>query len=152
MTAQMNESLLYKGEKVGMFALPLRSYLEKRYGIYFKAPHSFLWRGYVGHWEISKNKLYLIDFVGFSEDSSKLDMNCLFPGESKVFAKWFSGKITIPRGELLYYYHGGFGGIYKEDQILTLENGLLINEELVNNEERARKQKQKDIDFPDDLF
>ena len=139
MTAQMKESLLYKGETVALSALPLDPYLESHGLNDFKAPNTMLWRGYVGHWEIEGDKLLLIDFVGFSDGNSKFNLNDLFPGEPKVFANWFSGKLTIPRGELLYYFHGGFGGIYKEDQILTIEKGVLTSEKWVNNEERAKR-------------
>ena len=154
MTAQMRESLLYKGEKVGMSALPLEPYLQTNGTNNFEAPNSLLWRGYVGHWEIEGDKLLLIDFVGFSDGNSEFNLNDLFPGEPKVFANWFSGAVTIPRGELLYYFHGGFGGIYKEDQILTFEKGMLVGEKRINNEERARrviaeeKERAKDTSLP----
>lgn len=148
MTAQMQESLLYKGEKVGMSALPLETYLQTNGTKNFEAPNTMLWRGYVGHWEIEGDKLLLIGFVGFSDGKSEFNLNDLFPGEPKVFANWFSGEITIPRGELLYYFHGGFGSIYEKDQVLTFEKGVLVNESWVDNAESARLAKEGDDEMP----
>ncbi|NLJ06758.1 MAG: hypothetical protein GX437_03705 [Sphingobacteriales bacterium] len=143
MTAQAGERLLYKGEETWMAAEPLNQYLKKRDDIKFISPSTACWRGYFGKWEIYDNKLYLVGLKAYLEGYREVGLNYLFPGQNKVFADWFSGKIRIPQGELLDYVHMGYASLYERDLILVFENGLLINEFIVDNEEEYKNRIEK---------
>lgn len=148
MTAQAGERLIFKGEKTWMAAEPLNQYLQNRKNISFVAPSTACWRGYYGQWEIKNNKLYLIDLKAYLEGYGEVGLGYLFPGQKTVFANWFSGKIRIPQGELLYYVHGGYDSLYEKDLILVFENGILLNEYIVDNQEEFQKRLEIDEDLP----
>ena len=150
MTAQTMERLLYKGKYYGMATLPLEDYLETRADIRDAISNSRLpssayavhgkkvivvldtgcRRGYVGIWEIEDNKLFLIGL----ED---VDWNSVFPNQEKVFAGWYTGRIRLPIGKVLVYVHMGYHSIYEKDLVLTLENGVVVQEEEFDNSEAA---------------
>ncbi|MBO5250849.1 MAG: hypothetical protein J6B31_02475 [Bacteroidaceae bacterium] len=110
MTLQITEELTYNGQKYKLYTEPLRSYL---YDHPIKRTHSFstaCWRGYIGHWAIEEDKLYLVRLDSIDREPL---LDKLFPGQEKVFAEWFSGTITIS-DEMYKYYE------------LNIENGRLV--------------------------
>jgi hypothetical protein len=134
MTAQIMERIFYNEEEYGMACEPLGQYLEKK-GIQFVGMMSSCWRGYVGTWELKNDRLYLIGLNGLTSQNSEVGLDFLFPGQSEVFAEWFSGEIRIPQGEMLLYVHMEFASIYEKDLILQFENGVLTAERIVDNRE-----------------
>lgn len=109
MTAQCRERLIYNGEEYYLATEPLASYLIK-HDIRFIAPHTACWRGYIGSWLIEDNKLYLVDLkANISEGNKKfgadkeVGLDFLFPGQTKVFANWYSEVIRIPHGKMIKY-------------------------------------------------
>lgn len=138
MTAQVSEVLIYKGERLALCEEPLSIYMETvAQHIRLDAPHTALWRGYVGVWEIKNDRLYLVDWTGYQntrDQEVELTLNDLFPGyPDGVFAHWYTGELRCPRGALLDYVHGGFASRYEEDLFLKIENGLLVSERVVVN-------------------
>lgn len=105
MTLQIREKLTYNGEVYEMFDEPLRSYLyehpiERTSDTYIV--RSNCWRGYVGHWAIEDDKLYLVE-LDYFEFSPRIGLENLFPGQQKVFAEWFSGSISTTLDEKYMY-------------------------------------------------
>ncbi len=149
MTAQAGERLLYKGEEIGMAAEPLNQHLIKN-NIEFYSIATNCWRGYYGQWEIVNNKLFLVGLRAYVKANKEqapyiknfreVGINFLFPGQSKVFANWFTGKIRIPKGKLLDYIHMGYASLYEKDLFLVFENGVLIKEYLVDNKKEYKKR------------
>lgn len=133
MTAQAGDILLYKGKRVFMAAEPLDQYLQNRSDIKFVPPSTACWRGYYGKWEIKDDKLFLTELEAYIEGYRKVDLNYLFPQQNKVFANWFSGEIRVPQGKRLEYVHAGYASIYEKDLMLTFNEGMLINEMLIDN-------------------
>ena len=60
MTAQVCESIIYKGKKLEMATEPLKVILDSRPELKFYAEWTSCWRGYRGTWEITNERLYLI--------------------------------------------------------------------------------------------
>ena len=60
------------------------------------------WRGYVGHWAIEDDKLYLVE-LDCLELPRRNALDVLFPGQQKVFAEWFSGTIRTTLDEKYMY-------------------------------------------------
>ncbi len=64
MTAQIAERLLYQGQTWSMCTNPLNDYFAFG-GVSprFQRSCMVLWRGYVGHWEILNDRLYLLELL-----------------------------------------------------------------------------------------
>lgn len=149
MTAQVGEALIYNGEKTWIATEPLSQYLKVK-AISFFSPSTACWRGYYGKWEIKDRKLYLIELEAYIEEYKKVGLNYLFPNQKEVFANWFNGEIRIPCGEMLEYVHMGYASLYERDLFLVFENGILVNQYEVDNEEeyqnRLKKSNRKEND------
>lgn len=135
MTAQIHERLYYKTKRHGMTAEPLAYY----WGLVggrprFQLRNTALWRGYVGSWRVTKDRLYLIGLEGVFEDGSELTLEALFSGyPERVFAHWFSGRVRLPQGNIIEYIHMGYASVYEADLFLDFEDGVLVREELKSN-------------------
>ena len=133
MTAQIKELLLYKGKKIGMATEPLEPYLQNRKDIDFLFRSTACSRGYFGIWELRDKKLFIIKLKGCIKDYKEVDLNYLFPNKNEVFADWFSGDIRIPQGKMLQYVHLGYKSIFEKDLLLKLEDGVLVDERVIDN-------------------
>ncbi len=135
MTAQATEVIHYQGHKRCMCTEPLADYFELA-GIEspFDVTCSALWRGYVGEWEINEGRLYLLKIDGSLRSEQPASLEAFFPGfPDRVFAHWYSGQIRLPQGELLEYFHGGYGGTYAQDLLIDLEKGLVTQTAVRHN-------------------
>ena len=105
MTVQIAEILKYNGQEYELHTEPLKSYL---YEPPIKRPgrtHSFCtacWRGYVGHWAIEDDKLYLVE-LDCLELPPRNALDDIFSGQQKVFAEWFSGTIHTFSDKMYMY-------------------------------------------------
>jgi len=86
------------------------------------------WREYIGSWSIRRGKLYL----------TKLEGRFRLEGKEAIFADWFTGTLRIPRGKVLDYIHMGFDTVYEQEIILTVDQGLVKNTEVVPSTHRIR--------------
>ncbi len=137
MTAQIAETLHMNGEVHSLCAHPLGPYFELS-GI---APPfddfycTALWRGYVGTWEITNARLYLIGLKGWvAGQEAPVGMEMLFPGfPERVFAHWFTGELRIPQGRLLNYEHMGYLSRYERDCFITVRQGVITGERIQVN-------------------
>lgn len=138
MTAQFTENLIYQGQKLTLCAEPLGPFLEfSASTVTFQAPHTALWRGYVGTWCIENDRLYLVKLDGHRETESgvlEVGLEALFPDyPDGVFAHWFTGELRCPSGALLRYVHGGYGSTYEQDMFLRVQRGVVVEERVVVN-------------------
>lgn len=135
MTAQIPEKLILDGEETFMAFCPR---LPKRHPrIFAPAPDEVsgdpeedeicfstaCWRGYQGTWEIKDGRLYLVDLRGGVR---------LRPGDP-ILAKWFSGVLRVPRGEVLQYVHMGFGTVQAEEIHIKIEKGVVVTTRVIDN-------------------
>ena len=135
MTAQWGEMLLFQGKELEMQTEPLSEYLALRQDL---PPFQETWtacrRGYVGVWEITLDRLYLVGIGANWEDETEVELDKVFPGfPDRVFAHWYSGKIRCSQGELLEYVHGGYGSIYEKDLFITFKDGVVRDTRLITN-------------------
>lgn len=136
MTAQVPETLYFHGKGHSMCTEPLASFFDLvGWQPRFTSPHTGLWRGYVGTWELIDDRLYLTAVEGRLEDGTKVSLGTLFPGfENRVFAHWCSGALRVPRGERLRYVHGGYGSTFEEDVNILVEKGVVVRVDICRNE------------------
>ena len=137
MTAQVSENLIYEGKDYSMCTEPLNQYFELG-GVApkFESPSTSLWRGYIGNWEITENRLYLIGFQGFLEDGSEANLSSLFPDyPERVYAHWYCGTLRLPEGKMLNYEHMGYGSTYERDIMIEIEKGVVMEVNIKHNGE-----------------
>jgi hypothetical protein len=134
-TAQIPESLRYNGQQLAMCTNPLNCYFSMA-GIF----PGFVWcstalaRGYVGTWEISDGRLYLLALRGELQDGSMASLATFFPDfPTRVFAHWYSGTLRVPQGKLLKYVHQGYASISERDLFLDIEKGVLRSTKVRHN-------------------
>ena len=138
MTAQVSEVLLYEGEELSLCNEPLELYIEKiPMKVRFEAPHTALWRGYVGTWAIEADRLYLKSIDATIQGESgyeEIGMDRVFPDHPEgLFAHWFTGELRCPQGALIKYVHGGFGSVYEKDLFFKVKKGVVIDRRVVVN-------------------
>ena len=132
-TAQYPDKLIYNGTEYDLNSNPLEPYFDKNPDNRPEMISTALWRGYVGHFEIIENELYLTDMtipLGSYEDKDgekKVRWVSIyrryFPMQKKVKIDWFTGILILPNGELVEYVHQGYGSLYSEYYLLEIENG-----------------------------
>lgn len=122
MTVQVSEILYYENERYNILALPLNQYPGLPQVIDFGSAISLCWRGYIGTWEVIKDKLFLVRLSGQGDFS----MEKLFQGKDKVFAYWFSGEIKLPDRELKNYDRAGYSSSFFRHIFLDFECGVLV--------------------------
>jgi hypothetical protein len=152
MTAQASDSITYKNESRGITTEPLRDFIEKLNLPHpFFAPTSFCWRGYIAHWAVDNNKLFLVGFKGWILDSIVVGMDYIFPGEDVVFAHWYTGEIRMRLGEMVAYIHGGYDSTFEGYRSFTFEKGILVSvtEKWLTAEEILAAQRHADESMRD---
>lgn len=135
MTAQVTEVLNYDGEDLALCGEPLVGYFTLLgESPPFAAPHTALWRGYIGSWEILDERLYLTELTGYSASGVDIDLQQLFPGfPDRVFAHWVNGRFRATRGEQLQYVHAGFASVYEQDLFFEFDEGILLSVDVQDN-------------------
>ena len=135
MTAQFSERLIYQGKEMGMQVNPLSEFLAYPSDRpEFQEMSTGCWRGYVGKWEISLDRLYLVGIRAHWVDGSKVELDQLFPGyPDRVFAHWYTGTIRCGQGKLLKYVHMGYASKYEMDLLITVKNGVVTSTRLKMN-------------------
>ncbi len=132
MSAQIPESLRYEDALHVMCTNPLDAYLAlsgRDPG--FQTVSTSLWRGYLGQWEITGKRLYLVGLRGRLRDGRHASLESLFPGYSdRVFAHWFSGLLRLPQGRPLKLIHDGYDTPFERDLLLSIQRGKLIGRKL----------------------
>ena len=104
----------------------------------FRICSTACWRCYVGEWDITLNRLYLIGIRADYKDGTEVTLGSLFPGyDSRVFAHWYSGVLSIPQGDLVEYVHMGFASVYERDLLIWVEQGVIVDTQVRVNSEQS---------------
>ena len=166
MTAQFREILTFEGKKYGIVTEPLDPLIIKEFnGQKEGFPDGYptlypsctaCWRGYIGHWLIDDNQLWLVDVRGSNEvDDGKIyvevaqDQLKLLNWRKTFFnyqqgnikAEWFSGQIVVEMGELVKYVHMAYYSEYEKYMIIDIKDGDVVKQEMLTNEEYQQVRK-----------
>ena len=108
---------------------PLESFLESVAPKFrFTPPDTSLMRGYRATWQLDKDdRLMLIDFRGYMLTEAAKGVQYLFPGESRVFAYWFTGVLKINVGQVIEYKHRGYESIFENVISIDFLHGVAKN-------------------------
>jgi len=135
-TAQQPDRIEVDGKVFYLHTNPLEEYLKS---IEWEIPEQVIissanWRGYVASWRLESGYLVLDDVEIRIEDETKDQgtkrvsyLNELFPEQSHIPAKWYSGALVIAYGELVNYVHMGYGSTYEKYQIISVREGEIID-------------------------
>ena len=135
MTAQVTESLKYEGQNIALCEEPLADYFSLiGKDTPFEAPHTALWCGYVGEWEIIDDRIYLVGLKGWVNGGEQVNLAYVFPGfPSRVFAHWITGTLRATRGKQLKYVHAGYASVYEQDLFFEFEAGRMKSLQIRDN-------------------
>jgi hypothetical protein len=136
MTAQAHEGLILNGEETSMACCPRIPFDNSEIFVSVEGTSIVIttscWRNYIGKWEIKDKKLYLLDVDC---------QNYKLIAKPPIFAKWFTGMLRIPQGNLIKYIHMGYGSHYEKEIFIEIEKGnvidsktFIINEETLSDE------------------
>ena len=136
-TAQFGEILYVDTTRFSMRACPLDRFeqfdqFKKKYPRMSTDYCTALWRGYIGHWQLQDNKLYLDSIqIGYDSDTAKVIAanEPLFDAhktaDGRVLAGWYSDEVSVTSGNLVYYVHMGFESVFEHEDIYTISNGVV---------------------------
>lgn len=159
MTCQAPEKIEYEGQELMLYAEPLRTMLppSPKYGMNigdsndpypFEVSSTALWRGYIGRWKIQDGKLYLIELQGRLVKGGDASISSIFPGHNGcVFADWYSGELTCPRGKVIGRIDGMYLNVFEEEVILKAKSGIIIGRKIQKNEVPVETDSDMDMDF-----
>lgn len=143
MTCQIPEEIDYQNQTLPCYSDPLRKRLPEATGINvgvcdspypFEVSCSALWRGYIGHWRIDNNRLYLVELKGTRSDGKPASLATIFPDSSgPVFADWYTGKLVCPRGKVIGRIDDVFLNVYEEDVVLRVMAGIVRSTKIKRN-------------------
>lgn len=141
MTAQIHEIMIYDGNETEMASCPPLPENNPRIkklndeeidfdnagGIIFSTA---CWREYVGKWEIKDGRFYLVGLEG----RYRLD------GREPLFADWFTGVLRIPRGDMIQYFHIGYGSVFEEEVYVKVEQGVITETHVIDNRDKKHDE------------
>ncbi|QCI68269.1 hypothetical protein [Phreatobacter stygius] len=127
--------LALRGQLHDLCALPLEPYLrrlKKARRPVFVTTSSACWRGYVAHWVVRDDALYLVDLAGWMErdgEPIQASLEVALPWlKPPVLATWVSDWLRCPEGRRISYRHFGFESRYERDRKLRVEKGRVLEE------------------------
>ena len=159
-TGQEGERIVWKGKEYEMLTLPLFQCHEfDNLGIKMEREASItsLWRGYVGHWEIENDMLYLDYIVPesgknlYAKDIPELRKYCK---NGRVAATWFSDTLRVVSGKQVFYEHMGFTRYYEHEDFIAVKQGKVVSVKRVENKLiiKGKMDDQRElVKFIDDL-
>ena len=136
MAAQLPDKVLVDGQQWDLFSNPLEQYWMRQY----KKRPNFVplpncKRGYIANWEIKDNQFFLNSIDGnhekrslfFGVEQLRFSLKDLIPKSNNkpVLAKWFSGKLRIPKGRMTLYNHQDYNSRFEKETIITIDKGTL---------------------------
>jgi uncharacterized protein (TIGR02996 family) len=96
MTVQVCDTLVHHGQEYVLNCLPLESCKLPRPE--FDSMSTACWRGYIGRWEVRRDRLCLINLYGPTHNQDRDAVEEMFPGCGGVAeAVWFSGEVAPVR-------------------------------------------------------
>lgn len=136
-TAQLPESINDCGHEKNMASRLLEldsvSFSRLKERISDKMVSTDLWRGYIGHWEIKNDSLFL-DSILVSDNASDTrrfmpaaidDIYASHRTPSGYFADWVSDTIRVVSGNIVRDRHMGWSSDWETEEMIAIEGGLI---------------------------
>lgn len=148
MAAQLPDIIFYNDEKLELYSNPLESYWSsnKKRRPTFQVEEECR-RGYIATWEIIDKLLILREIDGnvekrfflFWRKIKRYSMKMLFPAINTkgVVASWFTGKIRIPQGKMMFYVHQEYDSRFEREMVITIERGKVLKTVVLDYREQT---------------
>lgn len=128
MTHQVTEILDIGNERRRLFVRPLDQFLESLQSRpKFPAWTTSCHRGYIGHWELRGERLYLQRLEGYIGRRKGCMLPVVFPDASHpVFAEWYSGTLRVPLGEIVARQNLGYTHVHEDELRIKVRKGVAV--------------------------
>lgn len=140
-TERINENGIDKGLAGRLLELDDSSFPKLKERIPAGMVSTALWRGYIGHWKIKNDSLFL-DSVLVSDNSSDTlrfipavidDIYAARRTPSGYFADWVTDTLRIVSGDIVRYVHMGWASDWENEEFVTVEGGLVKDRTVYKN-------------------
>lgn len=155
-TGQITEKIVDNGVGKGMATYLLEldsvSFSNLKERISNKLTNSALWRGYIGHWKIDRDSLFLDSVMVGDRENNKFvpiaidDIYASHRTASGYFADWVSDTLRVVSGDLVRYVHMGWMSDWENEEYVVVEDGvvkdrIVYHNRVINpvNEGKARR-------------
>lgn len=150
-TAQIPDAIAIKDIQYRLNTNPLDKYLAE---IRWERPEyasisSANWRGYLASWKIDAGNMLLIDVTieiyneAEERHETKSILYELFPDSNSIKARWYSGALIIPHGEMTNYVHMGYGSSYESYIVIRIKDGVVVDyQDFAGSEFEKYKEKK----------
>ena len=139
---QITERIVDNGVNKGMATCLLEvdsvtfSELEGR--IPKKLSSTALWRGYIGHWKIENDSLFLDSVMVGTQGGGFVpaaidDIYASRRTSSGYFADWVCDTLRVVSGDILRYVHMGWKSDWENEEYLMVEGGLVKDRVVYHN-------------------
>ena len=141
MTQQIADSVTYNGETYYTYSNPFHQFrftFKPKERPRFYGAHSANWNGYESDFIIKDNKLLLIKFEGNLLDHKDntyrlVGLDHFFPGQTEVFADWFTGSLILYTENQLHENNRGDKSDSTDELYLEFNKGELVASGMVNS-------------------
>lgn len=102
------------------------------------------WDGFTAYWSIKQNVLYL-DSIRYEQYDSDTKVANRMPSatlfrvfkkyvtEDHIVGSWLTGDIRVAKGKVIYYQHMAFERNYEEEQIISIDKGIVVGKKVYHN-------------------
>ncbi len=151
-TAQYPDKITYDGTEYNLNSNPLEPYFDKNPDKRPGMTSTALWRGYVAHFEIIENQLFVTDITrpisqkdaeGNYERKWVSIYKTIFPTPEKVKIDWYTGILILPHGKMVEYVHMGYASTYSKYLLLEIDKGNFNEARIYKNKEFVRFKKRQ---------
>ena len=104
------------------------------------------WDGFTAYWSIKQDVLYLdsIRYMQYDSDTKddkvkRMPSATLFRVFKKyvtgdhIVSSWLTGDIRVAKGKVISYQHMGFWRNYEEEQIISIDKGIVVGKKEYHN-------------------
>lgn len=142
-TGQITEKIVDNGLGKGMATCLLEldsvSFANLKARIPKRLTSTALWRGYIGHWKIERDSLFLDSvLVGDSEDNRfvPIAINDIYASRrttSGYFADWVSDTLRVVSGDFVRYVHMDWKSDWENEEYVVVEDGVVKDRVVYHN-------------------
>jgi hypothetical protein len=158
LTAQYPDKIKFNGKEYSLYSNPLEPYFKK---FPEKRPQggtmsTALWRGYIAHFEIIDEQLYVTDIeIQVPDEDSKASypykwisaFKQVFPDGKKFKIDWYTGILILPHGKMVEYVHMGYASTFSKYWLIEIESGDINESRKYRNKEFVRFKKRQFEEF-----
>ena len=155
MTAQVANRIYINGSYRPLLSSPEQGFWQQLGSRpSFRRQSTDNWSGYISHWAVREEELYLTDIIGEvcrrdPQDGAESSSWCAVghfgdcEGAKTVLsdicavpfggipAVWDSGELRIPQGEVVEYVHAGWDSGYERDLVLKVAGGKIVSQKII---------------------